>query len=688
MISDPQKIISTGLLISICVGAHTHAQQFSDVTAAANLEWPDDNSRWRRQVLNTTWVDYDGDGLLDLYVSPHTASSGATPPLYPVLFRNLGNGTFSEMFSPFATVISGDLHEIMWADYDNDGDPDLFIQQGGQAGAGEPTDRKLYRNDGANTFSQVAAELGLSQRIGSGRGCLWFDWDKDGKLDICLFNSDINGIGNYSELMQQTSTGFVKRNDEAGFSTPGFAFFGVVSDIFGDNKPDLVVLSGQTNDLGFVSRVYENASTSLVDRKSELPSALDATNGRDGVIADFNNDLIPDFLIVSSPNYFGSVTTTEELPTFVSNQHVPPLYVESGSGGYSDRSTAAGFTSSYYGMAVGCGDFDNDGDLDVYMAGQVGKIGIPARYYRNDGNGTFTEIANASGADFPITGAIQKYDQNASMSFCIGDYDNDGFLDIYKSIEAVADGGTINVPAKLFRNNTNSNHWLQINLVGTDSNRDAIGTKVILTANGKSQLREQTGQMRRIAQDMKRLHFGLGSATSVSSIVVYWPNGQTTTISNITADQIITISELDTPANYTEWAVRAGLPGDHSGLGAPTATPAGDGVENALKYAFYLSPYTNGLGDKLTPSLVAENGADPEPGSSSYLSLKATLPKPLPKDIIYTPTASSDLQTWPDTALELYRTDNLDGTQSILWRDVVPTETNSRRFMRLDVTIP
>jgi hypothetical protein len=188
------------------------------------------------------------------------------------------------------------------------------------------------------------------------------------------------------------------------------------------------------------------------------------------------------------------------------------------------------------GISVVAADFDNDMDLDLYMICTGPIMNLPNRLLENEGKAGFVLVPDAGGA--------AGSDLGRGDVVVTADYDRDGFLDLFVTNGAdptspfVADG-----PHQLFRNRGNGNHWLEIDLQGVISNREAIGAKVELEAGGVIQAREQTGGMHRIAQNHQRLHFGLGGNRKVDRITVNWPNGRVQQLSNIEADQILHITE-------------------------------------------------------------------------------------------------------------------------------------------------
>ena len=188
------------------------------------------------------------------------------------------------------------------------------------------------------------------------------------------------------------------------------------------------------------------------------------------------------------------------------------------------------------GISIATADFDNDMDLDIYLltTGQV--VNLPNILYENDGNGNFTIVANAGGAEGSLLGR--------GDSVSIVDYDQDGFLDLFLTNGKSKPPFERDGPYQLFKNMGNDNHWIEIDLIGVESNSDGIGATVKLTAGGITQMREQNGGMHRRTQNHKRIHFGLGTNTLIEEIQIDWPSGILQTIRNVRPDRIMRITEL------------------------------------------------------------------------------------------------------------------------------------------------
>ena len=211
------------------------------------------------------------------------------------------------------------------------------------------------------------------------------------------------------------------------------------------------------------------------------------------------------------------------------------LYLHNGSE-FENMTPQSGINNTFMpGRSVVAGDFDNDMDLDVYVVNSFRVANAPNTLWENNGQGVFTEVTNAGGAEGTVLGA--------GDAVVTADYNRDGFLDLFIANGLYPPPFDHLGPIQLFKNQGNANHWLEIDLQGTLSNRDGIGARVFATAGGVPQLREQGGGMHRYSQNHTRIHFGLGQNTTIQLLEIHWPSGIIQTIENIPADQIIQIVE-------------------------------------------------------------------------------------------------------------------------------------------------
>ena len=628
-------------------------------------------------AISVAWMDFNADGLLDLWTAPHGFNSEIEEK-NPKLYLNQGDGTFDEIAETvFADKFYGDNHGSAWIDFDNDGDSDLFITNGGAAGVGEGPN-KLFVNEGG-ILEDRAIELNIDFSLGRGRTSLWFDGNKDGLLDVVQINADRPDGQAPSTFWQQTSKGFVNANDTVGFEVPESAVTAQIADLFGDGSQDLLVFSDDTSPV----KVYDTSSPVWNDITASLPQISDV---RDVAIADFNNDGVQDIFLtrvkesvaqvnsniaIAKKTAFARLTAQQGNPEagiswqsdgeitidsstgwtlnkwegsqvpesqiFLGSQGINPstskftlstddpavwgkfsltenspsglyisydrgnrtweainyntgygslnLLVESseplsnvetvgfvqpdlaGLGGlspvllvydpetgeYLEQTEVAGLSDPTSSRSVVSGDFDNDGDVDLFLESSTAYYTLPSILYDNQGDGTFIPVTDAGGAQIEFFGPRYE-DFDIGINVATGDYDGDGFLDIFSGSSTVhrSDGThSLGTPNYLFRNQGNDNNWLQIDLQGTESNRDGIGAKVFVTAGGVTQLRENSGGMHRIAQDQPLLHFGLGENEQVDLLRIEWPSGAVRELSNITANQTLEIIE-DEETNNNE----------------------------------------------------------------------------------------------------------------------------------------
>lgn len=544
------------------------AQQFSEVHERAGLAWS--ASDIVPEFMTVAWRDLNQDGRLDLWMSPHGINLLDTKTA-PFVYFNRGNGRFERQDTgalfPRGYGDCKDLHQVSFGDYNNDGHPDIFLNAGGLSGRGTPSGRSLLRCDRTH-FTPVAEELHLSPLIGSGRGGLWFDANRDGRLDLIAVNAIVNASTgrNPSQLFEQTAEGFVDRTATIGFSIDVSANFAVYSHLFGDNVPCIVLMGGEQKgdrqmQRGFLARIFRHTLPTFDDVTARFPRL---PQGRDAAVADFDNDLVPDIFIVNNPfpreRYYSpaSVPIAERdrnarLPTLLQYDAATMRFV--------DRAAHAGFTERILGATVLAGDFDNDGAVDLWIAQQYGDQLLPAIFYRNNGNGTFTKLPNANGAAYQLRADIvHAFDQQHGIAAAVGDYDGDGFLDIGTGAVARASiwdlgaaghlneksySDTIAIPPQLFHNRGNANHWLELDLIGTVSARDAIGATVIVSAGGRRQFRELNSGNHRTGQDMPRLHFGLGASATVDRIEIRWPSAIVQTLGPVPSNQILRVVEKE-----------------------------------------------------------------------------------------------------------------------------------------------
>jgi hypothetical protein len=476
---------------------------FTDVTAAAGLEptgFP---------FGDPIWGDSDGDGDLDLFVDNHFN-------MPPYFYLNNGDGTFTDIFTTTGIYERGDRHGSGWCDFDNDGDLDLHITKGANNGHGLGTKSDdLLLNIGGNMFLEIAGSSGATDTWGRGRSVAWGDYNNDGLPDLLLGNLKTNlvlyqnqGDGTFTDVAPTVGLANLHFNevDFADYNNDGFP------DIY---CSDVEERGAQAD------RLYKNNGDGTYTEVTRTARIKRFTNGRSLAWGDYNNDGYLDIFISRGTDVAMRQT----------------LYRNKGNGTFVDATDQAGLGAINNDRGAAWGDFDNDGYLDLYVVNSGTDPGGkgPNFLFHNNGNGTFTDVAADTG--------VQSLVLSRGRGCAWGDYDNDGFLDLFVT------NGEDNTdypsgPQFLFHNERNSNHWLKIKLIGTLSNRQALGTKVTITIGQQIQYRENNGSMGHyLSQGATPVHFGLGTATTVDQLFVQWPSGLTTTLSGVAADQELVLTE-------------------------------------------------------------------------------------------------------------------------------------------------
>ena len=453
----------------------------------------------------SSWGDYNGDGLPDLFLSNHLRT--------PNIYQNNGNHTFTDIsLSVDLESFQGiDTHGASWVDFDNDGDQDLLILTGANKGYGEISNIFLINNQ--SLMIDEAKQLGIDYPPSRGRTPLWFDWDNDGLLDL-LLSSGVRPDGKApTKLMHQNLSGFIDITKLSQLKIKGAVSSAQVSDLTGDGKFDLVMMTPSTLGKG----VYDFSNSKFQNMNKDL--RIPKLSSKDFAISDLNGDLLPD-LILASVNETGVLVNKLLINT---------------ENGFEDNTLISGLTNSKPCRNVVTGDFDNDMDVDIYFVCSLNSKNIPNIMFENLGDGTFKNLKVNRTLDGTLLGL--------GDSVTTVDFDSDGFLDLFITngyeLESISETG----PSQLLRNIGNDNHWIEIDLVGTISNRDAIGSSVLILAGDKTQLKEQSGGMHYTSQNHQRIHAGLGNNTIIEKIIIFFPSGIVFGLENITSDQIITVTE-------------------------------------------------------------------------------------------------------------------------------------------------
>jgi hypothetical protein len=524
--------------------------RFADVAARSGLTLKDLRGGSGDYILEVTgngaaFFDYDEDGDLDVLTANGSTlrkyRGGGSP--MATLYQNDG-GRFAEVTLAAGLARHGWAIGVCAADYDNDGDHDFYLTAYGP--------NVMYRNNGDGTFADVTEHAGTGDARWS-TNCAFGDYDRDGDVDLYVanyvkFKEEVvpkrgenercryKGVdvfcgplglpGERDTLYRNNGDGtFRDVTLEAGITDPGFHGFGVVfSDLDNDGWQDIYVANdSQPN---FLFKNNRNGTFTEIGRFSgtALSGAGIAQAGMGLAIGDYNGDGRFDIFVT---NFILDTNT---------------LYRNLGNMDFSDVTATVGVgppSFNHMGWGTAFADLNNDGWQDLFVANGhllpgIDDFGIGQHYfqrkevYRNLGDGTFKEVTKAAGGD------VQR--PRSTRGLALGDFDNDG------DIDALAIN--VNDRPSLYRNDGgNRNPWISFRLIGTRSNRDAIGARIEITSGGRIQVKEVRSGGSYLSHSDMRVHFGLGKQAGVSSIRIRWPNGNVEVFSGMDANQFVTIRE-------------------------------------------------------------------------------------------------------------------------------------------------
>ncbi len=521
--------------------------QFRDVRGSAGITFQHDNAGSPEKYLIETmgggaaWLDYDNDGYVDLYLVNSAATKVYQParPLSSALYRNNGDGTFADVTAK-AAVGAERLFGmgVAGGDYDNDGFTDLYVIGYGRS--------ILYHNNGNGTFTDVTQRAKIANSGKWGSSGAWFDYDRDGRLDLVIANYlDFtpernlicvdNGHRSYchpNKYHGQSPTLYHNNGDgtftDATRSSGIGAFsgngLGVVTFDFNDDRwPDIFIANDSMQNFLFTNQRngkfqevgVESGVAFSEDGKAEAGMGVDA--------ADYDRD--------------------GKLDLFVTHLDLElnRLYRNRGDGSFEDATFGSKIGSRNFRMS-GFGtrfiDYDNDGWQDLFIANghvldNIELFHKETAYaetktmYKNV-RGKFDDVTASLGPDFQVP--------RVSRAAALADYDNDGDIDILVTNNGQA-------PELLQNDGGNQNHWMEVRLYGTRSNRDGIGARVVVKSGGATLVEEAKGGMSYQSSHDPRLHFGLGAAARVDSIEVRWPSGVVDRLAGLAVDRIVGVKE-------------------------------------------------------------------------------------------------------------------------------------------------
>ena len=507
--------------------------KFVDITQEAGIKFKHAGGL-QEQVIpalvgsGVALADYDNDNLLDIYIANASIVFPQPSAKLPtnVLYRNNGDGTFTDVTKQAGVGDAGWGMGCIFGDYDNDGDLDLYVANYKL--------NVLYQNNGDRTFTDVSAEARVDNK-GFGAGAAWADYNNDSYLDIYVANYIDYSIlprgkkiffpydffGQANILYRNNGKGkFTDATTSAGVDGGFYLSLGVAfADYDNDGDSDLYIANDSNPNILFRNNGNGKfTNTNVTEYRSHTG---DTRSGMGIAWGDYDND--SDFdLVVNNWQDENSI-----------------LYRNNGDGTFTDVSAAVGIFAVTVGKTcwgTEFFDYDNDGYLDLFIAcghidpGPDENPGQSDILLRNNRDGTFTDVSTNTG--------ISALSPKVSRSLACGDYDDDGDIDVFI-------GNNGDTPYLLRNEGGNKNNWLKIKTVGVKSNKDGIGARITVKSGSLIQIREVSSGSSYISQNSLEVEFGLGERNKVDSIEIRWPSGIIQKLAEVSVNQSINVVESE-----------------------------------------------------------------------------------------------------------------------------------------------
>ena len=528
--------------------------RFEDASDKAGIDFTHSfGSRQLGSLLEGTgagcvWLDYNNDGLPDLYVvngrplddsiHPYPLKDKPVPPPHNHLYRNDGHGRFTDVTAKAG--LNPDMYSVAVtaADYDNDGFVDLLV-----TGYGKTI---LYHNDGNGHFTDVTAKAGIKVD-GWSISSTWLDYDKDGCVDLFVgryvkfdpkyrnfyaadnYPGPLDYEGETNKLYHNNCDGtFTDVTEKSGIAAYVGRTMGVTAaDFDGDGWDDIYVANDRTENFLFHNKhdgTFEEVGN---DTGTAFGQNGESTSSMGPVFADFEGRGVLDLWVTDG--HYNRLLHNPGAPADGSLSAGWNL----GKQGFEDLGASNGVSQTnaqYVSWGTGVYDFDNDGfpDILIFHGGLIHLIPQEHTLFRGVGAAHFQDVSREAGPVLSV--------RTTARGACFADYDNDGKVDAFL-VNLGAKGALVhNISEK-------TGHWVAIKLRGTKSNRDGIGARIEVYAGGKRWTAERVAGSGYLSQDDDRVHFGVGAAESIDKIQIHWPSGREQTLEKQAVDRVITIEE-------------------------------------------------------------------------------------------------------------------------------------------------
>jgi hypothetical protein len=526
--------------------------RFTDVAKQAGLTSPViyggvDTKGYILEVVGcgAAFIDYDNDGWQDLFILNGTRLEGAPPGTTNRLYKNNRDGTFTDVTDKAGLTRTGWASAVTVGDFDNDGFDDLFITCYGQ--------NVLYRNNGNGTFTDITEKAGLRQGdVRYGSGCTWVDYDRDGRLDLFVatyLNTTLEKLPKPGQNADCRWKGIPVNCGPRGLPHGSVRLYhnngdGTFTDV---SQQSGVARASGSYPMTAVAADYDN------DGWPDIYVACDSTpswlfrNQRDGT---FREEALERGIALSEDGMeqagmgigIGDYDLDGNLDIFKTHfsDDTNVLYRNDGKGNFDDVTIRAGIgvETRFVGWGTGMVDLDNDGHPDLFLV--TGSVypeverQLPAYPFKTP-RLVFRNLGEGRFEELIEEAGVAVASTHASRGCAFGDFDNDGDVDVVVI--------NLNEPPSLLRNDVSGQgRWLKVLLEGVKSNRSAIGARVIAQYGGRSHAQEVTAQSSFYSANDRRLHFGLGTAAT-ADLTVRWPNGTSEKIGAVPANHLIVIRE-------------------------------------------------------------------------------------------------------------------------------------------------